>query len=131
MCETLLDDYSRRGVLDGRSVRLPTVAVRPGKPTGAASSFVSGVVREPLAGVKGVLPVGGQTEVWVTSPRVVVRNLVLAGGVEGDVGREGKGWGLSRVVNLPGKTVKVEEILEELERVGGEGGAGVGGGGEG
>ena len=115
MCETLLDDYSRRGLLDGRTCRLPTVLVRPGKPTGAASSFASGVFREPLAGEKAVLPVGTGTELWVCSPRTVVRNLVLARGVEGAT------FGGSRVVNLPGRTVSVEEMLRVLEKVGGRG----------
>lgn len=114
MCETLLDDYSRRGLLDGRTCRLPTVLVRPGKPTGAASSFASGLFREPLAGVKAVLPVRRETEMWVCSPRTVARNLVLAGRVPKE-----KKWGRSRIVNLPGRTVSVEEMLRVLETVGG------------
>lgn len=114
ICETLLDDYSRRGLLDGRVCRLPTVMVRPGKPTGAASSFASGIFREPLAGVKAHLPVKRETEMWICSPRTVVRNLVLARSVPGDV------FGRSRIVNLPGVTVTVQDMLEALNAVGGE-----------
>lgn len=114
MCETLLDDYSRRGLLDGRTCRLPTVMVRPGKPTGAASSFASGVFREPLAGVKAILPVGQKTEMWICSPRTVVRNLMLARSIA-----KAK-FGGSRIVNLPGRTVSVEEMLGVLESVGGQ-----------
>lgn len=114
MVETLLNDYSRRGLLDGRACRLPTLIVRPGKPSAAASSFASGIVRESLRGVKNVLPVDPGLEMWVGSARAVVRNLVRAKGV--DKG----GFGLTRTVNLPGLTVTVGQILEALEKVGGK-----------
>lgn len=112
--ELLLNDYSRRGLLDGRIVRLPTVIVRPGAPSAAASSFASGIVRESLQGIKNVLPVGRDLEMWVCSPATVVRNLVRVK----DVPKEK--LGASRIVNLPGITVTVQQILDALEKVGGK-----------
>ncbi|KAJ0167562.1 Uncharacterized protein CTA2_1855 [Colletotrichum tanaceti] len=112
--ELLVEDYSRRGLVDGRIVRLPTVTVRPGAPSAAASSFASGIVRESLRGVKNVLPVGRDLELWVCSPATVVRNLVRVK----DVPKEH--FGDSRVVNLPGITVTVQEILDAVEKVGGK-----------
>ncbi|TEA13867.1 D-erythronate dehydrogenase [Colletotrichum sidae] len=112
--ELLVEDYSRRGLLDGRVVRLPTVTVRPGAPSAAASSFASGIVRETLKGVRNVLPVGRDLEIWVCSPKTVVANLVRVKDVPGDR------FGDSRVVNLPGVTVTVQEILDAVEKVGGK-----------
>ncbi|KAH6867224.1 hypothetical protein B0T10DRAFT_502550 [Thelonectria olida] len=114
MVETYLNDMSRRGLLDGRVVRLPTIIVRPGAPSAAASSFASGIVREPLNGVESVLPVARDLKMWVCSPETVVRNLILIKDVPASK------FGLSRVVNLPGITVSVQEILNALESVGGE-----------
>jgi nucleoside-diphosphate-sugar epimerase len=114
MVELLVNDYSRRGFLDGRCVRLPTVTVRPGKPTQAASSFASGIVREPLNGEKAILPVSKDTDVWLCSPHTVVKNLVLAK----DIPKEA--FGSSRSVNLPGQKVSVHQILDALEEVGGK-----------
>ncbi|KAF2475965.1 NAD(P)-binding protein [Lindgomyces ingoldianus] len=114
--ETLVNDYSRRGLIDGRVVRLPTVIVRPGRPSAAASSFASSIVREPLRGEKSLLPVSRSLEMWVCSPETVVRNLVAVK----DVPKDRFGRNKGRVVNLPGQTVKVGEILEALEEVGGK-----------
>ncbi|KAL6716473.1 hypothetical protein ACLMJK_006040 [Lecanora helva] len=114
ICEILLDDYSRRGFLDGRICRLPTVTVRPGKPTGAASSWASGLFREPLNGQKCLLPVSRDLEVWICSPRTVVKNLMIAGDIP-----KGKFPG-TRIANLPGITVGVNEMLEALRAVGGD-----------
>ncbi|KAL0941451.1 NAD dependent epimerase/dehydratase [Colletotrichum truncatum] len=111
--ELLVEDYSRRGLIDGRIVRLPTVTVRPGAPSAAASSFASGIVRETLKGIKNVLPVSRDLEIWVCSPATVVKNLVKVK----DVPKEK--FGDSRVVNLPGITVTVQEILDAVEKVGG------------
>ncbi len=66
--ELLVGDYSRRGYIDGRAVRLPTIVVRPGKPNAAASSFASGIIREPLAGIESVCPVARETALWLMSP---------------------------------------------------------------
>ena len=75
--EYLVYDMSRKGFIDGRSLRLPTVTVRPGKPNKAASSFASGIIREPLAGVDAVCPVAPETSMWVQSPRAVIDNLIV------------------------------------------------------
>ena len=115
ICETLLNDFSRRGLLDGRICRLPTVVVRPGAPSGAASSFASGIIREPLKGIRSVLPVSRKLELWVCSPQTVVQNLVTSM----DIPKE-KYEGGSRTVNLPGITVTVEEMLVALKTVGGD-----------
>lgn len=114
MVEILLNDYSRRGFLDGRCVRLPTVTVRAGKPTQAASSFASDIIREPFHGRKAVLPVSKETEMWICSPATVIKNLVLAK----DIPKEA--FGESRSVNLPGLKVSVQEMLDALEEVGGK-----------
>jgi len=114
IAETLLNDYSRRGFLDGRAVRLPTVMVRPGRPTQAASSFASGIVREPLNGEPSVLPVSKETVMWVCSPQTVVQNIIYARSIPKEA------FGDSRSVNLPGLKVSVQEILDALEQVGGK-----------
>ena len=115
ICEILLNDFSRRGLLDGRILRLPTIIVRPGKPTGAASSFCSGIIREPLKGEKSQLPVERNLELWVCSTRTIIQNLVYVKEIP-----KGKFTGRSRVVNLPGITVSVDEMLQALKVVGGE-----------
>ncbi|KAK4499711.1 hypothetical protein PRZ48_010229 [Zasmidium cellare] len=111
--ELLLNDLSRRGLIDARILRLPTIIVRPGKPTGAASSFCSGIIREPLNGESSILPVKRDLRLWVCSARTVIRNLVAAKDIA-----EAKFPG-SRTVNLPGQTVSVEQMLQGLQKVGG------------
>jgi nucleoside-diphosphate-sugar epimerase len=113
--EILLNDFSRRGLIDARVVRLPTIIVRPGKPTGAASSFCSGIIREPLNGEVGVLPVRKDLKLWICSSRTVIRNLVVAKDIPAEEFGEG-----SRIVNLPGSTVSVAQILQALRDVGGQ-----------
>lgn len=113
MIETYLSDMSRRGLLDGRVVRLPTIIVRPGAPSAAASSFASGIVREPLKGEESILPVARDLEMWVCSPDTVVSNLVLIKDVPASR------FGPSRVLNLPGITVTVQDILDGLNAVAG------------
>lgn len=90
------------------------VTVRPGKPTGAASSFASGIFREPLNGEKSILPVSKDLEMWICSPRTVVKNLILAR----DIPKE-KFPG-TRIVNIPGVTVTIREMLDALKAVGGD-----------
>ncbi|KAF2450611.1 NAD(P)-binding protein [Karstenula rhodostoma CBS 690.94] len=113
--ETLVNDYSRRGLIDGRVVRLPTVIVRPGAPSAAVSSFASGIVREPLNGLQSTLPVSKDLTMWVCSPKTVVKNLVAIK----DVPKEKFANNRGRVINLPGQTVTVRQILEALGEVGG------------
>lgn len=111
--EVLVAEYSRRGFVDGLSVRVPTVAVRPGRPNSALSSFVSGIIREPLAGVQAVCPVPADTPLWIGSPAVVVENLGYAGRIPA-AALEGR-----RTLNLPGLSVTPAEMLDCLERLGG------------
>jgi nucleoside-diphosphate-sugar epimerase len=112
--ETLLNDYSRRGFIDGRAVRLPTVTVRAGQPTQAASSFASDIIREPFNGKKAILPVSKSTELWICSPYTVVKNLLHARTIPKEA------FGVSRSVNLPGLKVSVQEMLDALEEIGGK-----------
>ncbi|CAO1613025.1 unnamed protein product [Parajaminaea phylloscopi] len=124
LCELLVTEYSRRGFVDGRSVKLPTVVVRPGPPSQATSAFVSGIVREPLEGKRAVCPIGTgpldpllrETRVWVASRRVTLSNLCHARKVPATLLPAH-----SRSVALPGFTVTVRGILDALCRVTGGG----------
>ncbi len=109
--ELFLNDASRRGFLDAVCLRLPTVIVRPGRPNKAASSFFSGIVREPLLGLETDLPVPDDFKVWIGSPRAATGWLVQAAGLETAP------MGLNRSLNLPGLSVTVGEILAALETV--------------
>jgi len=111
--ELLVNEYSRKGFVDGIVCRLPTVAVRPGAPNAAASSFVSGIIREPLAGIDTVCPVPLDTRLWISSPELVTGNLVHAARVQTSDLED------RRTVNLPGLSVTPEEMLDSLERVAG------------
>jgi D-erythronate 2-dehydrogenase len=111
--ELIVGDYSRRQWIDGVSCRLPTVAIRPGRPNSALSSFVSGIVREPLAGIDCVCPVPFDTKMWITSPDVVTRNLIHAGRMA-TTDLDGR-----RSFNLPGLTVTPAQMLDSLERLAG------------
>ena len=114
MCELMVTDYARKGFVDGRSVRLPTVSVRPGKANKAASSFASGIIREPLNGVAAICPVPANTRMWVLSPRSTVNNLIHAHEVDGVV------FGTAGAVNLPGLSITVGEMVAAMGRVAGE-----------
>lgn len=109
--ELLVSEYSRKGFVDGLTVRLPTICVRPGAPNSAASSFVSGIIREPVAGLASECPVPLDTRLWISSPGVAVQNLVLAGRIPA------AGLGLNRVLDLPGITATPAEMLDSLERL--------------
>ncbi len=113
ICELLVGDYTRKGFIDGRAVRLPTVSIRPGKPNAAASSFASGILREPLNGVETVCPVEPETELWLTSPRMIVENIVHAFEVPSEA------IGPVRSLSLPGITASVREMVAALKRVAG------------
>lgn len=111
--ELLVNEYSRKGFVDGRICRLPTISVRPGVPNSAASSFASGIIREPLRGIASEVPVPHSTRMWLSSPTTAVANLVHA--LELPAAQLGP-W---RGMNMPGISVTVGEMLESLERVGG------------
>ena len=111
--ELLLADYSRRGFLDGIGIRLPTICVRPGKPNRAASSFFSGIIREPLNGLPAILPVSDDVRHWHASPRAAVGFLVHAATLPTDA------MGDRRSLTMPGVAVTVAEQLAALERVAG------------
>ena len=119
MGELMVYDMTRKGFIDGRSLRLPTVTVRPGKPNRAASSFASGIIREPLSGVDAICPVGPDAAMWVTSPRSVVANLIV--GHEVPTAQFAKaGSGHTRSVNVPGLRIGVGPMVDALRRVAGE-----------
>ncbi len=111
--EALLADYTRRGIFDGVGIRLPTICVRPGKPNKAASSFFSGIIREPLAGLEAVLPVPRSVVHTHASPRSAVGFLVHAAGLDGAA------IGPRRNLTMPGVAVTVGEQIEALGRVAG------------
>ena len=113
--EQLLADYTRRGFVRGRSVRLMTVAVRPGKPNAAASSFLSGIIREPLDGVRAVCPVPRDTPIALSSPRLTIDGILLAAEADDTA------WGSRAAMNLPALTTTPAEMAEALDRVAGPG----------
>jgi nucleoside-diphosphate-sugar epimerase len=112
--EQLVADYARKGFIRGRSVRLMTVSVRPGRPNGAASGFLSGMIREPLAGLKGACPVPRETPVALASPGTTVDGIIRA--AEASDGE----WGPLTAMNLPSMRTSVGEMADALERVGGK-----------
>ncbi|MFO7825658.1 MAG: D-erythronate dehydrogenase [Cyclobacterium sp.] len=111
--DLLMNDYSRRGFVDARCLRLPTITVRPGKPNAATSSFLSGIIREPLNGQQASYPVDPASEFWILSPKQVVKNLIHAAALEAEV------IGEDRTINLPGLTVSVQHMIDCLEKVAG------------
>jgi nucleoside-diphosphate-sugar epimerase len=111
--EQLIADYTRKGFLRGRSIRLMTVCVRPGRPNAAASGFLSGIIREPLAGERAVCPVPAQTEVALASPLCAIGGLLCAASASEQA------WGGRTAVNLPALTVTVAEMVAALERAAG------------
>ncbi len=112
--ELLLNDYSRRGFLDGVGIRLPTIVVRPGKPNLAASGFFSNILREPLSGQEAVLPVGRDVRHWFASPRAAIGFLLHAATL--DTGQ--LAW--RRTVSAPGLSATIGEEIEALRRIAGD-----------
>jgi nucleoside-diphosphate-sugar epimerase len=112
--EYLVSDYTRKGFIDGRALRLPTIVVRAGKPNAAASSFASGVIREPLNGVISECPVAPETGVWLLSPGKVVEAFIHAWELPPEA------WGTQRWLNLPGITASVAEMVEAMRKVAGD-----------
>jgi len=113
MCEYLLADYTRKGFLNGRAVRLMTVSVRPGRPNAAASGFLSGIIREPLAGQRAVCPVDPATEVALASPAKAIGALMCAATASDQA------WGGRTALTMPALTLTVADMAEALTRVAG------------
>ncbi|HET7218351.1 MAG TPA: D-erythronate dehydrogenase [Vicinamibacterales bacterium] len=111
--ELLINDYSRRGFIDGRVLRLPTVSVRPGRPNAAASSFASGIIREPLNGEAAVCPVDPSTRLWLVSPATAIDCFIALHDVPA------ARLGPNRIVNGPGLSVSVAGMIASLERLAG------------
>ncbi len=111
--EQLLADYTRKGFLRGRALRLVSVSVRPGRPNGAASGFMSGIIREPLAGQRVICPVAPDTEVALASPAKAIAGLRCAAAASDEA------WGGRSAVNLPALTVSVADMADALTRIGG------------
>jgi len=111
--ELLLNDYSRKGFVDGRGLRLPTVTIRPGRANAAASSFISSIFRDTLRGETANCPVPTGASVWHSAPRTVIDNLIHAAGVPA-------AWfGPNRNVNLPGRTDTIGQMIDAMTRVAG------------
>jgi nucleoside-diphosphate-sugar epimerase len=111
--EQLVADYTRRGFARGRSVRLMTVSVRPGKPNAAVSGFLSGIVREPLAGLRATCPVPPDTPVALSSPGRTLEGILRAAAVSDTT------WGPATAVNLPALATTPKEMAGALDRVAG------------
>lgn len=112
--EQLVADYGRKGFIRARNVRLMTVSVRPGKPNGAASSFLSGMIREPLAGVRATCPVPKETAVALSSPARTIAGLIRA------ATSTDAAWGARTAINLPAITTTVGAMALALEKLGGK-----------
>src|SRR5271167_3744137 len=112
--ELLVNDYSRKGFVDSRALRLPTGVVRPGRPNRAASTFASSIIREPLSGQQAVCPVSPDTVMALASPRRIIDALLRAHDLPGDA------FGASRSLQLPGFSVAVGEMAAAVRRAGGE-----------
>jgi nucleoside-diphosphate-sugar epimerase len=111
--EQLLADYTRKGFLRGRALRLVSVSVRPGRPNAAASGFMSGVIREPLAGQRAICPVTPETEVALASPAKAIAGLLSAATASDEA------WGGRTAVNLPALTISLADMASALARVAG------------
>ena len=115
MGEMLINDYSRKGYVDGRAFRLPTITVRPGKPNRAASSFMSSILREPLNGQEAICPVDPDFLHYYLSPRKCVENLTKAAELPAS------DLGTNRVMQMPGRTWSIGQMIEAMTAVAGEG----------
>lgn len=112
--ENLVADFGRKGFITARSVRLMTVSVRAGKPNGAASGFLSGMIREPLSGLKAACPVPADTLIALSSPARTVEGIIRAAEVTSEA------WGPLKAVNLPALCTSVGDMAAALERVAGK-----------
>ena len=112
--EQLMADFGRKGFIRARTVRLMTVSVRPGKPNGAASGFLSGMIREPLAGIRAIVPVTAETPVALSSPNRTIEGLIKAAEASDTA------WGFLTAMNLPSVQVTVGEMAMALQRLAGK-----------
>ena len=112
--ELLVADMTRKEFIDGRSLRLPTIVVRPGKPNRAASGFMSSILREPLAGEPALCPVSPDARMWILSPERAIEALIHAMELPAEL------WGWNRTLNAPGITVSVEQALAALRGIAGD-----------
>ena len=112
--EQLMADFGRKGFIRARTVRLMTVSVRPGKPNGAASGFLSGMIREPLAGIRAIVPVTAETPVALSSPNRTIEGLIKAAEASDPA------WGFLTAMNLPSVQVTVGEMAMALQRLAGK-----------
>lgn len=116
VCETLVNEYTRRKFITGFTLRFPTISVRPGAPTAAASSFLSGMIREPLDGKECVIPIEDRSfKSWLCSPKTLVHNLLLTLRLPADSVPPH-----IRQINVPGICVTVQGMMDALEKVGGK-----------
>ncbi|KAJ5390435.1 uncharacterized protein N7496_001503 [Penicillium cataractarum] len=116
VCETLINEYTRRKFINGFTLRFPTISVRPGAPTAAASSFLSGMIREPLDGKQCVIPIEDRSfKSWLCSPKTLVQNLLLTLRLPTDSVPPH-----IRQINVPGICVTVQGMMDALEKVGGK-----------
>ncbi len=111
ICELWINDYTRKGFIDGRILRLPTVCVRPGKPNAAASSFASSIIREPVNGQNALCPVDLDLALWLSSPDTVTANLAHSLTIPASK------FTTTRTINIPGITVTVKAMLDALGEV--------------
>ncbi len=111
--EILINDYSRKGFIDGRAFRLPTISVRPGKPNRAASSFMSSILREPLNGQTAICPVDGDFLHYYLSPRKCAENLVKAAELDAAA------IGQNRAMQMPGKVWSIDQVIAAMTAVAG------------
>ena len=112
--ELLTMDYTRKGFIDGRSLRLPTIVVRPGKPNLAASTFASSIIREPLKGERAICPVDPSAMMPLLSPRLCIEAFIRAHELPGS------DWGWNRSLMLPSLDMSVAEMADGLKRVAGQ-----------
>lgn len=113
--ELFINDYTRKGFVDGRAFRLPTISVRPGKPNRAASSFMSSILREPLNGQEAICPVDPDFHHYYLSPRKCIENLIK--GAELDAAD----LGMNRVMQMPGLTLSIAQMIDAMTAVAGDG----------
>ena len=111
--ELLINDYSRKGFLDGRAFRLPTISVRPGKANAAASSFMSSIIREPLNGVEAICPVTEDFPHYYLSPRKCVENLIKGAEIEA------QDLGMNRAMMMPGRMWTIRQVIDAMDVVAG------------